>query len=194
MDKTVIDAPTLKQRIAEGDELTIIDVRTPAEFRSTHIPGSHNIPLQLLSENTRDLAERLGGNVVLVCQSGARAAQAQQRLTAVGFDNADVLTGGVSAFESAGGDVVRSARRWAMERQVRMAAGSLVLLGFLGSRLIDPRLGYLSAAIGGGLTFSALTNSCGMAAVLAKMPWNRTAANPTLEEAVCNLPTALRKD
>lgn len=193
MDKTVIDAPTLKQRIAEGDELTIIDVRTPAEFSSTHIPGSYNIPLQLLSENTRDLADRLGGNVVLVCRSGARAAQAQQRLAAVGVGNAGVLTGGISAFESAGGDVVRGTRRWAMERQVRMAAGSLVLLGFLGSKLIDPRLGYLSAAIGGGLTFSALSNSCGMAAVLAKMPWNRTASDPTPEEAVRDLPTALRK-
>ncbi len=193
MDKTVIDAPTLKQRIAEGDEPTIIDVRTPAEFSSAHIPGSYNIPLQLLSENTRDLAERLGGDVVLVCRSGARAVQAQQRLAAVGADDVGVLTGGISAFESAGGGVVRGPRHWAMERQVRMAAGSLVLLGFLGSKLINPRLGYLSAAIGGGLTFSALTNSCGMAAVLAKMPWNRTAAAPTLEEAVGGLPTALRK-
>ncbi|MEY7974019.1 rhodanese-like domain-containing protein [Saccharomonospora xinjiangensis] len=185
-----IDPAELKKRLAEGDKLTIIDVRTPAEFESVHIRGSYNLPLPLLSKNPHDLAERISGHAVLICQSGVRATQAHQRLAAVGISHASVLTGGIAAYEAAGGDVIHGAQRWDMERQVRMAAGSLVLLGLAGAKLITPKLGYLSAAIGAGLTFSALTNSCGMAALLAKMPWNRTAADPTVEDAFNSIPAA----
>ncbi len=179
----------LMQRLTD-DNLTIIDVRTPAEFESLHIPGSYNVPLALLSEHTRELADRLGDGVVLVCQSGVRAGQAQHRLASVGLTGATVLAGGVSAFESAGGEVVRGAQRWAMDRQVRMAAGSLVLASFLGSKLIHPRLGLLAGAIGAGLTYSALSDSCAMAAALSRMPWNRTKASPTAESIVRSIPVA----
>ena len=73
--------------------------------------------------------------------------------------------------------VVRGTQRWAMDRQVRMTAGSLVLLGFIGSKLASPKLGYLSAGIGAGLVYSAASNSCAMASVLSKMPWNKASTN-----------------
>ncbi|MEU4360386.1 rhodanese-like domain-containing protein [Promicromonospora sp. NPDC023987] len=184
---TTIEPDELKQRLVD-DALTIIDVRTPAEFESVHIRGSYNVPLPLLSEHTHDLADRLGGRVVLVCHSGVRAGQAQVRLSSVGLPSGEVLAGGITAFESAGGPVVRGAQRWAMDRQVRMVAGSLVLVGFLGSTLIHPRLGYLTGAIGAGLTYSALSNSCVMAAVLSRMPWNRTSASPTYERSIRFIP------
>ncbi|GAA1739800.1 rhodanese-like domain-containing protein [Isoptericola hypogeus] len=183
-------ASELKERVARDDALTIVDVRSAAEFESAHIRGSYNVPLPLLSEHTRDLAERLKGHVVLVCQSGVRAADAHQRLAAVGLDSAAILSGGISAYEAAGGAVVRGAQRWAMDRQVRMTAGSLVLLGFVGSKLVTPGLGYLSAAIGAGLVYSAVTNSCAMAALLSKMPWNKSTANPTLDSAIRSIPRA----
>ncbi|WP_407319687.1 rhodanese-like domain-containing protein [Isoptericola halotolerans] len=186
---TSVEPGELKRRLAD-DELTLIDVRTPAEFESVHIRGSYNVPLPLLSEHTHDLAGRLGGRVVLVCQSGVRAGQAQDRLTAVGLAGAEVLAGGIAAYESAGGTVVRGAQRWAMDRQVRMAAGSLVLAGFVGSKLIHPRVGYLAGAIGAGLTYSALSNSCAMAAALSKMPWNRTEVSPTVENTIRSIPVA----
>ncbi|MEG3614379.1 rhodanese-like domain-containing protein [Isoptericola haloaureus] len=186
---TTIEPGELKQRLAD-DELTIIDVRTPAEFESVHIRGSYNVPLPLLSEHTHDLADRLGGRVVLVCQSGVRAGQAQDRLSSVGVSSAEVLAGGISAFESAGGTVVRGAQRWAMDRQVRMVAGSLVLAGFVGSKVIHPRVGLLAGAIGAGLTYSALSNSCAMAAALSKMPWNRTEVSPTYENTIRSIPVA----
>jgi rhodanese-related sulfurtransferase len=181
----------LKQRLTD-DALTVIDVRTPAEFESIHLPGSYNVPLALLSEHTRELADRLGDRVVLVCQSGVRAGQAQHRLASVGLAGATVLAGGVSAFESAGGEVVRGAQRWAMDRQVRMVAGSLVLAGFLGSKLVHPRLGLLAAAIGAGLTYSALFDSCAMAAALSRMPWNRTKARSNAESIMRSIPVAPR--
>ena len=174
-------APTeLTRRLSADPELMIVDVRTPGEFETTHIRGSYNVPLDLLTEHTADLAERLHDHVVLVCQSGTRASKACAALHEAGFDAVAVLEGGIAAYQEAGGTVVHRGSRWAMDRQVRMTAGSLVLLGTLAGQLIHPRLGLLAGAIGAGLTYSALSNSCAMASVLSKMPWNRVTADPSL--------------
>ncbi|WP_246165340.1 rhodanese-like domain-containing protein [Arthrobacter yangruifuii] len=172
------------------EDLVIIDVRSAAEFESLHIRGSYNVPLPLLSEHTGRLAERLGSRVVLVCQSGVRAEQARGHLAGAGVDGALVLTGGVPAFAAAGGDVVRGAQRWSLERQVRMAAGSLMVTGLAGGRFVSPKVRLLAGAIGVGLTFSAATNTCAMGQALSKMPWNRTAAEPTAQSAISQLPAA----
>ena len=116
----------------------MIDVRSAAEFESMHIRGSYNVPLPLLSEHTDELAARLGSRVVLVCQSGVRAEQARQRMATVGIDTAYVLTGGVPGFAAVGGDVVKGKDRWDLERQVRLAAGSLVMLGLAGGKFVSP--------------------------------------------------------
>ncbi|MEV4901192.1 rhodanese-like domain-containing protein [Citricoccus sp. NPDC055426] len=170
------------------DDLIVLDVRSAAEFEGMHIKGSYNVPLPLLSEHADEVAERLDRHVVLVCQSGVRAGQARTRLNTAGLENAMVLTGGVPAFEAAGGDVVRGAGRWSLERQVRMAAGSLVLAGMLGGRLISPKVSVVAGAIGAGLTFSAATNTCAMGNVLSRMPWNKTASEPTSRSAIQQLP------
>lgn len=175
-----VTAGELARRLAEDPELMIIDVRTPGEFETTHIRGSFNVPLDLLTEHSVDLAERLHDHVVLVCQSGARASRACVALRAAEFDTVDVLEGGIAAYQHAGGAVVQRGSRWAMERQVRMTAGSLVLAGAVAGQLIHPRLGLLAGAIGAGLAYSALSDSCAMASVLSRMPWNRVAANPSL--------------
>ncbi|SKB85082.1 Rhodanese-related sulfurtransferase [Arthrobacter sp. 49Tsu3.1M3] len=166
----------------------IIDVRSAAEFESVHIRGSYDVPLPLLSEHTDELAARLGSRVVLVCQSGARAEQARQRLGASGITTAYVLTGGVPGFAAAGGDVVKGKDRWDLERQVRLAAGSLVVLGLAGGKFISPRIRTLAGVIGAGLTFSAATNTCAMGRALSAMPWNKSATEPTRETAIMNLP------
>jgi len=187
---STLTASELMHRIAQDDAPTNIDVRSAAEFESAHIRGSYNVPLPLLSEHSRDLAERLDGHVVLVCQSGVRAEDAHRRLASVGLGSAAILSGGISAYDAAGGAVVRGVQRWAMERQVRMTAGSLVLVGSVGGLFVAPWMGYLSAAVGAGLTYSALSNSCAMAAVLSKMPWNSTAAQPTFDSAIRTIPSA----
>lgn len=180
----------LQRRLTEDSELMILDVRTPAEFESVHIRGSYNVPLDQLAEHTDELAQRLDGHVVLVCQSGNRASQACQKLAAAGFDPADVLDGGIAAYEASGGQVIRRGNRWDMNRQVRMAAGSLVLLGTLAGQLMHPRLGLLAGAIGAGLTYSAISDSCAMASVLSRMPWNRAKADPSLAALFEQAPTA----
>lgn len=174
----VMDPATLKNLLAvEDSAVAVLDVRTPAEFESVHIPGSYNLPLDLVAEHAHDVTRKLAKQIVLVCQSGTRAGQAQQKLADLQIESGSVLDGGISAWEKSGGEVVRGTQRWAMDRQVRMTAGSLVLLGFIGSKLASPKLGYLSAGIGAGLVYSAASNSCAMASVLSKMPWNKASTN-----------------
>ena len=187
---TALAPETLRTWFDQHRDLVVIDVRSAAEFESLHIRGSYNVPLPLLSEHTDELAARLGSRVVLVCQSGARAEQARQRLAKSGIDSAYVLTGGAPGFAAAGGDVVRGKDRWGLERQVRLAAGSLVVLGLAGGKFVSPKIRMLAGAIGTGLTFSAATNTCAMGQALSAMPWNRAAKEPTRESAILALPVA----
>ncbi|WP_115786932.1 rhodanese-like domain-containing protein [Arthrobacter silvisoli] len=179
---------TLRAWFKQHRDLMVIDVRSAAEFESLHIKGSYNVPLPLLSEHADELATRLGAQVVLVCQSGIRAEQARQRLDAIGLDNASVLTGGVTGFAAAGGEVVRGRERWDIERQVRLVAGTLVMLGLAGGRFVSPKLRLVAGAIGTGLTFSAASNTCAMGKALSALPWNRAVAEPTRESAILHLP------
>lgn len=185
---TAIEPATLRQWITDHEGLIVVDVRSAAEFESLHIRGSYNVPLPLLSEHTAELAERLGEHVVLVCQSGIRAEQARQRLGSVGVETAHVLTGGVSSFANVGGDVVRGAQRWDLERQVRLVAGSLVVTGLVGGKFLSPKLRTVAGAIGAGLTFSGVTNTCAMGKALSVMPWNKTTATPTAAQAINQIP------
>lgn len=189
-DTTVIDADTLRAWTQRQDDVVVLDVRSAAEFESLHIRGSYNVPLPSLAEHTQDVARRVGRRVVLVCHSGVRAEQARQRLTQVGVDSALVLDGGAAAYAAAGGDVVRGEQRWAMDRQVRMAAGALVTTGLLAGELVSPRLRLLAGAVGAGLVYSAATDTCALGAALSRMPWNRGAQDPQAHVALGRLPQA----
>ena len=196
MSSTLTSTPTmtpaeLRAAMSSDTPPTVVDVRSGAEYASVHIRGSYNVPLPLLAEHGVEFASRLPGQVVLICQSGNRARQACERLSAVGVDrdSVTVLDGGIAGYESAGGEVVRGKGVWAMDRQVRMAAGSLVLVGVTASKLVSPKFAYLAGAIGAGLTYSAASNSCAMAAALSKMPWNRPADEPGLGTVLDSLPT-----
>lgn len=178
----------LRSWMAERQELIVIDVRSAAEFESMHIRGSYNVPLPLLSEHAEEFAARLHPTVILVCQSGVRAEQARQRLTAVGLGTSHVLTDGVPGFAAIGGDVVEGRKRWGLERQVRLAAGALVILGLTGGRFISPKVRALTGAIGTGLAVSAATDTCAMGKALSAMPWNRGEDEPTRESAIEQLP------
>ncbi len=168
---STIHASELRQLLLDDPDTHILDVRTGSEFRSVHIPGSFNVPLDMLAEHRRDLAN-VEHPVVLVCQSGGRATTAQEHLTAAGKSNLRVLTGGIGAWQTSGGDVVRGDEKWALERQVRLVAGSMVLGAILAS-LRFPAAKFLAGGIGFGLSFAALTNTCAMGMALTKLPYNR---------------------
>ena len=167
-----ISAEKVRQWLNDDPTVCLIDVRTGGEFAGAHIHGSHNVPLDSLGTHASDLAA-VDRPVVLVCKSGARAAQAQASLAAAGSARVQVMSGGLDDWERSGGDVVRTVKEvWAMDRQVRLVAGSLSLVGILGSIAV-PKAKWLSGAVAGGLTFSALSNTCAMANALGRLPYNR---------------------
>jgi rhodanese-related sulfurtransferase len=175
---STISSPELRNRLDtrldSKPSFRVLDVRTPAEYETAHIAGSYNLPLDVLRDRQSDVVEHLDDDVVLVCQSGQRAEQARDLLSKGGISGGRVLHGGIADWESQGFAVDRGAQRWALERQVRLVAGSIVLTSVLGSVAV-PKLKWLAAAIGGGLTYAAVSNTCAMAAGLAKLPYNRGA-------------------
>ena len=170
-----IDTDAVRSLVASHPGTRLIDVRTPGEFAAAHIPGSSNVPLDLLRELRHELRAEHSDAVVLVCASGARAEQARSVLDRAGLQRLEVLRGGMTEWQRDGGEVSEGHGTWAMERQVRLAAGSLVMTGVLGSLRYRPLIA-LAGAIGAGLTFSAVSNTCGMARVLALLPHNRRGA------------------
>ncbi|OBF08042.1 sulfurtransferase [Mycobacterium sp. ACS4054] len=181
MNAPTTDAITsidLRKLIESPKAPRVVDVRTPAEFETAHIAGSLNVPLDILDQHGEEIARRLGqdDDVVLVCRSGQRSTKAQALLRNAGLTSGRVLEKGITDWEGQGFTVDRGAQRWELERQVRLVAGSVVLSSVLGSAAI-PRLKWVAAAIGGGLTFAALSNTCAMATALSKLPYNRGATS-----------------
>ncbi len=171
----VVDHETVAELLEQRQPVKLIDVRTPAEFESLHIPGSYNVPLDLLPEHRDELRDTLRAPAILVCRSGQRARQAAQILQNADLPQLHVLDGGIAAWEQSGKPVRRGRTRWSLERQVRGVAGGLVLAGAVGGLFLWKPLTYLALFVGAGLTYSALTDTCGMALLLSKLPYNRNA-------------------
>ncbi|WP_395309699.1 rhodanese-like domain-containing protein [Mycobacterium sp. AMU20-3851] len=170
-----IDSHDLSQLLGSPTPPRVLDVRTPGEFETVHITGAYNVPLDLLREHREEIIAHLDEDVVLVCRSGQRAAQAEEALRKAGLTNVHILDGGIAAWQAEGFAVTRGAARWDLERQVRLAAGSIVLAGVLGS-IAAPKLKWLAGAVGAGLTFAALSDTCAMGMLLSRLPYNRGAA------------------
>lgn len=185
-----IDVAELLARLDAQEPLTVVDVRSSAEYESAHIAGAINVPLDILTEHAGEVAEHLGshpqGSVVLVCQSGARAEQACRRLAATGLPGLPVLTGGTGAYLAGGGPAVRGRNRWAIERQVRLAAGGLVAASIAVS-LRHPKVRFVAGVIGSGLALAAVTDTCVMGRVLSALPYNRTPSPRSSRETLAQL-------
>src|SRR5699024_12420450 len=137
----------------------------PDEFATMHIPGASNVPLDLLREQQNPLTVEHDDPVVLICGSGARAEQARSLLAPTGLRNLSVLHGGITDWQQQNGPLEHRSGTWNMERQVRLAAGLLVLTGVLTSTVYRPAK-WLAGFVGGGLTFAAVSNTCAMARIL----------------------------
>lgn len=165
----------LHPREVEPAGFTIIDVRTPAEFASGHIGGAVNVPLADLDDALPLLRGRAeDGRLLVVCASGARSAQACTALAGAGIAST-ALTGGTNAWQTEGRGLARvpgTRQMWPMDRQVRFTAGSIVV-GAVLLDLVLPGARWVAAGVGGGLAFSAVSNTCAMAALLSKLPHNR---------------------
>lgn len=170
MNTRTISPHELAQVVAGGD-CVLIDVRTPTEFREVHVRGAVNMPLDQLdaSKTPQPTGE---APLYVICHKGSRGAQACKQLEAAGVTHVVNIEGGTLACEAAGLPVERGRKTISLERQVRIAAGSLVVLGIALS-FLHPAFLALSAFVGAGLVFAGVTDTCGMAMLLARMPWNQ---------------------
>lgn len=159
----------------EQPEIRLLDVRTPAEYETVHIRGAYNVPLDTLGEHGPDIRAQVEVPVVLICQSGQRARRAEEALRTSGMANLHVLDGGVNGWISGGKPVERGAQRLSLERQVRIAAGTVAAIGGVLALLVNPMFALLPAFVGSGLVFAGLTDTCGMAMILSRLPYNRPA-------------------
>ena len=164
----------LAELTSSGQEVELIDVRTPVEFQELHVDFARNVPLDRLDPRAIK-SERNGASnepLYVICRSGSRGQQACEKLAAVGL-NVVNIEGGTLACEAAGLPVVRGRKAISLERQVRIAAGLLVLVGAILALAVHPYFALLSAFVGAGLMFAGITDTCGMAMLLARMPWNQ---------------------
>lgn len=160
--------------LSREDDIVVVDVRTPGEFEAIHLAHAINIPLSEIDARADEIRalQSDGKTVVLSCRTAARSHQAQERLHAAGITDVAILDGGIVAWEADGNPVVRDVIRWDLERQVRLVAGSIVALSILAS-LVVPGARFVAGFVGAGLVFAAVTNTCAMALVLARLPYNR---------------------
>ncbi len=155
-----------------GKPIRLIDVRTPAEFREIHARDARNVPLDRL--DPIEISREMNGEpLYLICRTGSRGKMAREKLNAAGLTNIINVDGGTMAWEQAGLEVVRGKKTMSLERQVRIAAGSLVLIGAILAIVAHPYFAAISAFVGAGLVFAGITDTCGMGMLLARMPWNR---------------------
>ena len=169
----------LSLRLASQPDLCVIDVRTVVEFDDVHVQQAVNIPLDVLAPQALIEAKTLPADqpVYILCRSGQRAGKAAERFSKEGFDNAVVVTGGTLAWIDADLPVVSGpGKSISLERQVRIAAGTLVLSGVLLGWRVHPAFYGIPAFVGSGLIFAGITDWCGMGLLLARAPWNKRSA------------------
>jgi rhodanese-related sulfurtransferase len=190
MTSSVITPQELAELCKKGKKIDLIDVRTPVEFREVHVESARNVPLDRLDPAA--LMQARNGTreepLYLICRSGSRGKQACERFLAAGFTNVVNVAGGTLACADCGLPVVRGKKAISLERQVRIAAGLLVLLGALLGLLFHPVFMGLSAFVGAGLVFAGITDTCGMGMLLARMPWNQvkeTSSECCVKKEVC---------
>ncbi len=168
-----IDALTLKAWLDKG-EAVLLDVREPDEFARGHIPRATSVPLSQVKEAIPTLATTADTKLVFQCQKGGRSGQA---CMLAGERLVYNLEGGISAWEAAGLPIASNLRptatRLPLMRQVQITVGALILLGIMLGFYGIPAGFMLAGFFGAGLLFAGISGWCGMALLLARMPWNR---------------------
>ncbi len=175
MNAATISPAQLAELCKQGKCVELIDVRTPVEFREVHVDVARNVPLDQLDPAAIMQARQGAADepLYVICRSGGRGQQACDKFHRAGFTNVVNVVGGTLACVQAGLNVVRGQKAISLERQVRIAAGSLVLLGATLGYFVHPGYIGLAAFVGAGLIFAGITDTCGMGMILARMPWNQ---------------------
>lgn len=174
MEIRTIEPQPLYALMSSDRSVQLIDVRTPAEFEEIHAASAFNVPLDRLNpEQFRSVKTE---KLFLICKSGARGRQACEKLASRGIDGVTNVTGGMDEWNKENLPVVRGRKTISLERQVRIAAGTIALTGAVLSFVVHPYYAAIPAFVGAGLIFAGVTGTCGMALILARMPWNQRCA------------------
>ncbi len=172
MSISEITAEALLAKIQSGESLKILDVRTGLECRTESLDYPYiHVPLHQLDAEQFIKEQGNAQPIYILCRSGGRARKAAESLTAAGLMRAVIVTGGMAACKTCG-TPVSTTKILSLERQVRIAAGMLVLSGVLFGHFVHPGFYILSGTVGGGLIFAGITDKCGLALLLARAPWN----------------------
>lgn len=167
----------LYARACEGGPLEILDVRTPAEFAGAHVGGAKPLPLGDLDAEAFARIRRAGSPLYVICQGGTRARTAIEMLRRAGCEDGVLVEGGTHAWIDAGLPVVRGTSKvLPLMRQVQIVVGAVSAIGALLALTVNPWFAAVPLLTGCGLLIAGLTGMCGMALLLARMPWNRTQA------------------
>ena len=171
-----------------GKTPALVDVRTAAEYRAGHIPGAQLITGEELSPAT--IENRLGRpapgrdeTLYITCHAGPRAARAAERLRQSGLTNIALIEGGTQRWEQAGLPLRRCGSAISLERQVQIAIGSLLILKVVLGYGVHELFFAAAAFIGAGLIFAGVSRWCGMAELIARLPWNRSVNCPEQAQA-----------
>jgi len=169
---TVIPEKALKMF---KDGALLIDVRTPAEYRSIHAEGAICFPLNKLQENAKEIKPLIENDksILLICRSGSRTKTVYKLLDKQFNNEFFIVEGGTDAWTEKGLPVVRGKTTISLERQVRIGAGIIILLGCLLTFTISKWFLLIPVIVGAGLINAGISDWCGMGLLLAKMPWNK---------------------
>ena len=166
-----VEVTTLKVWMERGEAI-LIDVREPPEYATEHISGARLLPLSTF--DPAQVPQEAGKKVVLHCVMGMRSAQAGQKLLDAGYPTVYNFRGGVQAWKEAGYATAQSQRTpLSLPRQVQIVSGSLVLLGTVLGAAVSPWFLLLSGVVGAGLVYAGVSGTCGMATLLAQLPYNQ---------------------
>lgn len=180
MSLPTISADQAKLLLDQGAML--VDIREADEHAREKIAGARHLPVSKLDE--ADLAVHAGRPVIFHCKSGARTLANSPRLAAklakLGEGcEAYIVEGGLDAWKKAGLPLIADRRQpLELQRQVQIGAGSLAFFGTLLGLLVSPWFFAVPLFVGAGLMNAGVTGFCGMARVLAHMPWNRAVYHP----------------
>lgn len=166
----------LQRRLAAGATARLLDVRSPVEFEAAHVPGARLVPLDEL-DCAAVLKEHGANNkpIYVLCQSGGRARRAIEKFQRAGFNGCVLVEGGTQAWIDAGLPVNRGAARvLPLMRQVQIIVGAVSATGSALALAVNPWFALIPLVLGCGLLFAGVTGLCGLAVVLARMPWNKT--------------------
>ena len=166
----------LGRLLAGGGSVELLDVRTPAEFAAAHVCGARLLPLDEL-DPAAYLKQRgeSGKPVYVLCQSGGRARRAIEKFRRAGFHGCVLVEGGMEACMDAGLPMNQGMSSvLPLMRQVQITVGLVSALGATLALFVDPKFALIPLVLGCGLLFAGLTGFCGLALVLAKMPWNKS--------------------